>query len=658
MKRTLLTVMAVLAGALALGAAEKNHELRSPDGKICAVVHTGETLSYELSREGCTVLGRSEIALNIEGGVIYGGAAKLQKAVRSSVRETIESGLYKRASIDNNYNELTLTFKDFQLVFRAYDQGVAYRFVTRSKNDFKVLSEKAEFNFTADRKAWVPYVRQAENQFYNSFENYYRVMNISSWEKNRLAFLPVLVEGEGGLKVCITEADLFEYPGMYLSNNEGGSVLKGVYAPVPDTWEQGGHNMLEKIVLTRKECIAECTPSTIFPWRIVSVAVEDKDLLENDMVFCVSKAPEARDWSWVKPGKVAWDWWNDWNIRGVDFEAGINNATYKYYIDFAADNGIEYVILDEGWAVNRQADLFQVVPEIDLQMLCDYGAEKGVGIILWAGYWAFDRDMEKICEHYSKMGVKGFKVDFMDADDQQMAAFHHRSAQMAAKYGLMLDFHGTYKPTGLHRTYPNVINFEGVNGLEQLKWAQQGTDQVTYDVTIPFVRMVAGPMDYTQGAMRNATWHNYRPVNSEPMSQGTRCRQLAEYMVFTAPLSMLCDAPSNYLAEDECRKFIAEVPTVWDETVALESKVGEYVAVARRSGSTWYIGAMTDWTARDMELDLSFIGRSGLKGVAFSDGANAHRCASDFTLKDITVPENGKLKIHLAPGGGFAAVLE
>lgn len=329
-----------------------------------------------------------------------------------------------------------------------------------------------------------------------------------------------------------------------------------MFAPYPREIRQGGHNMLQGEVQSAENFIARCEGKTTFPWRTVIIAENDYELTDNDMVYKLATPNQLADISWIKPGKVAWDWWNDWNIRNVDFEAGINNETYKYYIDFAAEQGIEYVILDEGWAVNKKADLFQVIPEINLTELVEYGKSKKVDLILWAGYWAFNRDIEGICKHYAEMGIKGFKVDFMDRDDQQMVDFYHRAAQIAAKYNLMLDFHGAYKPTGLQRTYPNVINFEGVHGLEQMKWSPASVDQVTYDVTIPFIRMVAGPMDYTQGSMRNATRNNYRPVYSEPMSQGTRCRQLAQYVIFEAPFNMLCDNPSNYLAEPNARSLL------------------------------------------------------------------------------------------------------
>ena len=326
--------------------------------------------------------------------------------------------------------------------------------------------------------------------------------------------------------------------------------------------------------------------------------------------------------------------------------------------DFAAEHGIEYVILDEGWAVNLQADMMQVIPEIDLQELVDYGKSKNVGIILWAGYWAFARDMENVVKHYSDMGVKGFKVDFLDRDDQEMVNFVYEASEVCAKYKMLVDFHGVFKPTGLQRTYPNVLNYEGVNGLEQLKWSPESYDMVTYDVTIPFIRMIAGPMDYTQGAMRNAVKGNYRPVNSEPMSQGTRCRQLATYVIFESPFNMLCDAPSNYRREKECTEFISNIPTIWDETVSLDGKVSEYVAIARRHGNDWYIGALTNWTPRELDLDLSFLGEGDYILELFKDGINADRAARDYKKEVISVPTDRKLKIHMAPGGGYAARIQ
>lgn len=658
----LMTFIAAVLIAIGAMAAPKTYDLVSPDGRLKVEIKTGNGICYTLQHDSDVLLEDSYLGLYLTDGTSFGENAKVIGTSRRSVSEIYKTVLYKKAEVEDSFNELTLKFKNFNLVFRAYDDGMAYRFVSRMKKPFTVKDELASFNFAEDWNMWAAYVCQhtetLESQYYNSFENQYSYTPVSEWNKDRMAFLPLMVDGPHGKKIVITEADLMNYPGMYLYNGDGGSDIAARFAGYPDEVKQGGHNNLQMEVQSRKPFIAECGAAEVFPWRIIAVSENDLQMADNDMVYRLATPadPEA-DWSWVKPGKVAWDWWNAWNIRGVDFVSGINNDTYKHYIDFASANGIEYVILDEGWSVNGAADLFQVVPEIDLEMLVAYAAERNVGLILWAGYWAFDRDMEKVCEHYSKMGIKGFKIDFMDRDDQYMVDFHRRAAETAAKYHMMVDFHGTYKPTGLHRTYPNVVNYEGVHGLEQMKWSPVSVDQVTYDVTVPYIRMMAGPMDYTQGAMRNATRSNYHPVNDEPMSQGTRCRQLAEYVIFDSPLNMLCDSPSNYMKETECLEFIAEIPTVWDETRGLSGKVGEYIAMARRIGDTWYVGGMTDWNARELTLDLSFLPEGDHEVVIYRDGANAYRAASDYKKETIKLPADGKLTVHMAPGGGFAAVI-
>ena len=618
--------------------------------------------------------------MELHDGTVLGRNPKVTKIERKSVNQEIDASFYRKNKVKDQYNELKISFKgNFQVVFRAYNSGVAYRFVTKMKDSIIVKNEIAEFCFPYDYfKALIPYVNRkpAENgdfseQFCTSFENIYTDTLLREMEGNRLAFLPLLVRQsypavwESDLNrfdslhrhfAVITEADLHDYPGMYLKHTEGNSMI-GYFAPLPKTWEQGGHNNLQYVVKERHNYIAKTAGTRAFPWRVIAIATEDKELANNDLVYLLSEPSKVADISWIKPGKVAWDWWNNWNIWGVDFKAGINNETYKYYIDFAADKGIEYVILDEGWAVNKQADLFQVVPEIDLPMLVKYAESKGVGIVLWAGYAAMDKEMERVCKHYSEMGVKGFKVDFMDRDDQIVVNFYERMAAMAAKYHLFIDFHGAYKPTGLSRTYPNVLNYEGVFGLEQCKWVDSKTDMVGYEVTIPFIRMLAGPMDFTQGAMRNAAKWCYSPSWNEPMSQGTRCRQLAEYVIFDAPFAMLCDAPTAYMQEPECTEFITKVPTVWDETRILDGRVGEYIVSAKRKGDTWYIGTITDWNARTIEINLKELGITSGTVTMFVDGPNAHRKGVDYQKKTIPVPADGKLSVELAPGGGAAIII-
>lgn len=662
-KRFLFSISAAfLFAATPSFAKDGNYQVSSPDGHITASVTVGENISYTVSRDGQTLIAPSTISMNLSDDIVFGQNDKVRKTVRTSFDDTFSTVAYKKAEVRDNYNQILLNFKEFSLIFRAYDDGVAYRFVSNldKKKTYEVISEQAEFNFGEDRQAFIPYVnsgaKTVEGQFFNSFENTYTVQNLSQWRKDRLAFLPLVVAADDGVKILITEADLTNYPGMHVIGTEGSNSLKGTFAPYPKVIEQGGHNKLQGMVKDRENFIAKASGDEIFPWRVIMVSTSDSQLAVNDMVWKLSpKQDVGTDYSWVKPGKVAWDWWNDWNLYGVDFKAGINNETYKYYIDFASAHGIAYVILDEGWAVNLQADLFQVIPEIDIQELVDYGKERGVGIILWAGYWAFNRDMEKVCKHYSEMGVKGFKVDFMDRDDQLMVNFHARAAETAARYDLMLDFHGTYKPTGLSRRWPNVVNYEGVHGLEQMKWRPKECDQVTYDVTVPFIRMAAGPMDYTQGAMRNASKSNYRPVYNEPMSQGTRCRQLAEYVVFDSPLNMLCDSPSNYIAEAECTEFIAACPETWDESLGVNGEIGKYITIARRSGDAWYVGALTNWDERDITLDLNFLSKGEWTLDIFEDGPNAEKAARDYVHTTATVPAGRKVTVHLAPGGGWAA---
>ncbi|WP_409142235.1 glycoside hydrolase family 97 protein [Pedobacter helvus] len=639
--------------------AQKRYQLKSPDGKLVASISLNDKISYAITHQGDTILKPSVLNMSLDNGTVWGKNSQLKNAKTNTHHQQINALFYKRNQIDDHYNELVLSFKEnFNLIFRAYNEGIAYRFVSTSDKAITIKNEEAVFNFTKDFNTYVPYVKgkfkDIESQYFNSFENEYTYTPLSKINADKLAFSPMVVSLDHGKKVCLAEADLESYPGMYLTNTNASTSLQSNFAPYPTATQQGGHNELQQLVTARQPYLAKSKAKAQFPWRIVIVSTNDKQLADNDMVYKLAAPSRLADASWVKPGKVAWEWWNHWGISNVDFEAGINTETYQAYIDFASKNKIEYVILDEGWAVNKKADLFQVVPEIDLKKLIAHAKAKNVGIILWAGYYAFERDLEKVCKHYSEMGVKGFKIDFMDRDDQQMVDFHYRAAAIAAKYKLMLDFHGTYKPTGINRTYPNVINFEAVHGLEQMKWTGPELDQVTYDVTFPFIRMVAGPIDYTQGAMRNATKRTHRGINDEPMSQGTRCRQLAQYVIFESPLNMLCDSPTNYEKEQECTDFISAVPTVWDQTVALEGEIGKYIAIARKKADTWYVGAMTNWDGRQLEIDFSFLGEGNYVAELYRDGANANRIASDYKKETITIPANRKMSLAMAKGGGVA----
>ena len=646
--------------------AQKREQITSPDGRLQLTVEIGNIITWSVKTGDQTIIAPSPLSVTLGNGEIWGQNARIQKTSKQTADNIITAPFYKKNQVADIYNQLTLTFKgNWGLVFRVYDDGVAYRFRNLADKAFTIVNEEAAFCFDKDYNTIVPYVKARhdkeksfETQFFNSFENTYTHTSISRLNKDKLMFLPLVVELEQNRKVLITEADLERYPGLYLNSGQKERALTGVFAPYPKTVVQGGHNMLQGLVTAREPYMAKVEGKRDFPWRIAVISTDDKQLADCDMVYRLASPSRIGDITWIKPGKVAWDWWNDWNIDGVDFKAGINNDTYKYYIDFASRNGIEYVILDEGWAVNKQADLLQVIPEINIRELVNYAMDREVGIILWAGYEAFRKDMENVCRHYANIGVKGFKVDFMDRDDQQVVDFVYEAAATAARYNLVLDLHGIYKPTGLQRTYPNVLNNEGVFGLENAKWAPASTDLVTYDVTIPFIRMAAGPMDYTQGAMRNAAKGAYAPVYSEPMSQGTRCRQLATYIIFESPLNMLCDNPSNYLREKESLEFIAGIPVIWDETRVLEGKIGEYVTIARRKGANWYIGGLTNWTPRETTLDLNFLGNDKYQAILFKDGINADRSGRDYKREEFELTTDKQIVIQVAPGGGFALVLK
>ncbi len=615
-------------------------------------------LQWTVRHKGQVIIEPSAIALQLQGGEILGANPKITSSKLEKVKKEITAINYKKAIIPDEYHQLTVRCKgDFGLLVRVYNEGVAYRIFTSRKEDLVINDETVRFNFSADHKAFIPFVRDLRGSeiYINSFEALYKEINISKINPDTLAFLPLLVELDNGKKAVILEVDVEDYPGMFVNvNQQTRQGLVGTFAPYPLEEKQGGFNMMNLMVTSRADFIAKTKGTRSFPWRTIVISENDRELLDNDIVQKLAAPPRVADVSWIKPGKVAWDWWNNWNISHVDFRAGINTPTYKYYIDFAAANKLEYIVMDEGWSVST--DMTKVSDKIDLDEIVEYGRQKGVGVILWATWYALTQRIDEVFENYSTMGVKGFKIDFIDRDDQKTVASTYEIAEKAAKYRLMIDFHGIYKPTGLQRTYPNVIGFEGVKGLENTKWARD--DVPRYDVSIPFIRMMAGPMDYTPGAMRNANRDNFRPIHASPMSQGTRCHQLAMYVVFEEPLKMLSDNPTIYMKEQQTTDFIAKFPTTFDQTVAIDGRVGEYVAIARRKADTWYVGAMTNWNARNLTLDFSFLPRGVYQAEVFKDGINADREASDYKREVIKVDSGDRLEIHLSSGGGWAGILK
>lgn len=653
MKKNVFILIFALLSVCSYAKKETALEVKSPNGNVKIEVTTNDKIEWSVSMKNQVVIAPSEISMEIEGIGKLGYQGKVTSKKVESVSNKIETSLYKKSIIDDSYNQLTVKFKGgYAVVFRAYNDGAAYRFETTMKEEITILDETTIFNFSDDHMIFIPYRNPSGTDCYHtSFENNYDHIRISQIDKTQLAFAPVLVELPNGMKAAITEADLEDYPGMFIKGFDKAS-LEGDFAPYPLEEVKGGHNDLQAYVTKRANYLAKTNGTRTFPWRIVITSETDKELLNNDMVYKLASPSRIEDTSWIQPGKVAWDWWNDWNISNVDFRAGINTETYKYYIDFAAKYHIENILLDEGWA-NSQ-DIMQIVPEIDLKAIIEYATSKGIGVWLWGGWYPLNNKMDEALSLYSKMGIKGFKIDFMDRDDQKMVNFYYRMAKKAAEYKIMIDFHGAYKPTGLHRTYPNVLNYEAVKGLENAKWGNP--DFPLYDCTLPFIRQLAGPMDYTPGAMKNANKTNFKPIFTAPMSQGTRCHQLGLYVILEAPFNMLADNPTNYMKEEECTKFIASIPTVFDETVALDGKVSEYAAIARRKGENWYVGAIGNWDPHKIQLDFSFLPEgASYEAEIFKDGINADREATDYKREIITVNSKTKLEVNLSTGGGWAA---
>ncbi len=663
-----LALLLLVAG-ISVGAFAADYQLASPDGQTTITVSVGDETTWSVSLGSTAITEPSRIAVDARDAkgkqITLGTNTAKAKATRKSVSTSTESPFYKKSTISEQYNELRLAMNGYDIVFRAYDHAAAYRFVLKQKSALTIVNETAEFRFPSDAPAFVPYVNdnRAGERYCFSFESLYDEVNLSQIYADSLMILPMSVEVAEGIRATVFDASVRNYPGMFLQTEEAGAhALKATFAPFVLEEEVGGYAELNLVPTKRADYIAKVSATQALPWRVVLATDNDAQLADNDIAYLLSEPCAIADASWIKMGKVAWDWWNAFGIWGVDFTVGVNTATYKFYIDFAAENGLEYIIVDEGWS--SEEDLLSAMEGIDIEEIVKYGKEKNVGVILWSSWRNAIKNMAKTFDHYAAMGVAGFKIDFFDRDDQTVIASMEEIAAEAAKRHLLVDYHGA-RPTGLHRSYPNVVNYEGVKGLENCKWEPlkaDGTplhDFPRYDVTAPFLRMLIGPMDYTPGAMDNASRYNFRGINDNPMSQGTRVHQMAMYTLFEAPLQMLADSPMKYRREKACTDFIAAVPTVFEQTEVVSAKLAEHLTVARRSGSTWFVGSLTNWDERTIDLPLTFLS-DGTEYTAtiFADGVNAHRTASDFTCTEQTVRSSDTLTLHLAPGGGWTARFE
>jgi len=629
--------------------AQQKYVIYSPDEVIKTTITVGDEITYQVDYNSDAIVSPSKIAMEVENKGILGIQAEVQSTNRRTVDEMVTPIVQeKRKVIRNHFNELTLEFeKEFNLIFRVYNNGFAYRFNTQFDDEqIKVISEDVHVNFTDNHEVFFP----EENSFYTHSERYHKVEPLSNIGPERQAVIPTLVNINRGPNVIVTEADLVSYPGMFIRGTDNYGFT-GAFPNVVTKEDQRTDR--DVFPVERADYMAMTSGSRSFPWRVLIMESQDADLVNNQLVFLLSKPLQLEDTSWLKPGMVAWDWYNANNIFDVDFEAGINNQTYKYYIDFAAKYGLDYIILDEGWY--ELGDLTSVNPNIDVPELVEYGNQKGVDIILWVVWKTLEDQFDIAFDNFEKWGIKGIKVDFMQRDDQWMVDYYWRVAKEAAKRKMLVDFHGSYSPKGIRRAYPNVITREGVNGAEQNKWSTQLTPE--HNVTLPFTRMVNGPMDYTPGAMVNAQKENFRPIFNRPMSMGTRCHQLAMYVVYESPLQMLADSPTQYLQEPQMMEFLSAVPTEWDETRVISGQVGDYILIARKRGDTWYVGAMTDGSPRTLHLNMSFLGRGQYNASIYSDGINAHRYASDYDHHMKNVTAKSSMNVELAPGGGWAAII-
>jgi len=624
----------------------RDYKLASPDGKIVITVSAGTDITWSATYEGRDVISSAKTAMVLADGRTLGQNEKLRRATSGIIDQVLEPVVsYKRSKTPDKGNTLLLSFRSgFSIQFRAYNDGVAYRYETAFRDEITIKNEITDLSFTKGSTAWYP----LEESFMSHNERVFIPSSLDTITNKHLASLPSLFKSNG-VNVLFTEADIEDYPGLWIRGAGSGNIT-GVQPQYPESEKLFSDRNF--YVTGSKDYIAKTKGTRTFPWRIFIIAGNDGQLIESDMVFRLGSPNRIEDASWIRPGKVAWDWWNASNVYGVDFKSGINNDTYKYYIDFASKNGIEYIVLDEGW-YKIGTSVLKSIPEIDVPELCRYAAEKNVGVILWVVWKTFWDEMDEACALYEKWGVKGVKVDFMQRDDQKIVNFYYEAARKTAEHHLLIDFHGSYKPDGLQRTYPNALTREGVRGMENSKWERTITPE--HNVILPFTRMVAGPMDYTPGAMVNMDRTNFNPQFTRPASQGTRVHQMALYVVFESPLQMLSDSPSNYMKEQECTDFIVKVPVVWDDIKVLDAKTGDYLLLARRSGREWFVGGLTDWNPRQLSLDLSFLPAGNYEMDIFQDGINADKHAQDYKHLKRSVTAGDKMQIDLAPGGGWAA---
>ena len=643
--KKLILYIALLFSASAMMSA-KDYVLASPDGKNVVTVAAGAKLGLSLCVDGIGQCAFPEISMKVADAQ-WGCGDKLQGVRRASVDEKVDFIVPRRfASMDNKYNALTLRFKDYDLELRAYNDGIAYRFVGK-KSMVAEIDESASVVFPSDYECYAPLT----DNYQNWFEKPYTIAPVSKLDSTKVSMCPLMVNTEN-CHLLFADANLYDYAGFFMRPDHNGFRME--WPKYPATYEMVDWNN-KRYAVDRFDYIVKCNAKRVFPWRVVGISPKDNDaaLLTSELVYLLSEPAEG-DWSWVKPGKTLWDWWMDYNIYGVDFMAGINTDTYMYMIDHAASHGYEYLLIDEGWAEHDCTT--RLNPEVDMPAICSHAQEKGVGILLWVKWVNLDKEMEEVFKMASSWGVKGLKIDFMDRNDAEMVGWFETVARMAADYRMLVEFHGSYPNEGMRRKYPNLMTREGVYGAENDKWHRENTPQ--HHLHIPFIRQWAGPMAYTPGSMRNAQPEQFSPCISEPMSQGTRCHNMAMYILYESPIQMLADSPTKYNENPQWFDFLDNVPSVWDETVPICGKIGESLTLARRSGDRWFIGCMNgvDKPA-SQEIRFDFLDEGEWEMLYYKDGINAGKNAKDYAKGTCMVNRNSAMTVDIARNGGFVAII-
>jgi len=630
--------------------------VHSPGKNISVSVYYKDKITYTINYGEETILQPSLIDLVLENGQRLSGNLKLQKKSITSHDEKIISPVpEKRKVIIDNYNELTLQFRQpFTILFRVYNDGVAYQIITRFKDSITIKNEVARFNFSPNKKVLLPIVepRKDEDRFHTSFEELYQLKSINSLSDSIIAYSPALVGTGNEIKIGITESGLDDYPGMFLGGTKN-NALQGVFAPYPLEEKMTDGEFPQAIVTKRADYIAKVKGSRNLPWRVLLIAKEDKDLPSNDIVYRLASTSKLPDASWVHPGKGTDEWIIGINLFNVPFKSGVNTASYKYYIDFARQFGFQRIMMDAGWS--NYKNLFDINPAINMDTLTAYAKSKNIKISMWTLCSTLDRQLDSALDQFNKWGVDFIMTDFMDRDDQKMVDFYTRIAKACAEHKIMIMFHGAYAPKGFNRTWPNAVTREGVLGSEYNIWSDKPSPE--HDLTLPFTRMLAGPMDYEPGLLDNATKDQFRPIDKKVMSQGTRCHQLAMFVVYDNPMQIFSGNPSQGVLEPDFMNLLGSIPTTWDETKILDARVSDYIITARKKDNDWYIGGMTDWTSREFTLPLDFLDDGNYDAELCMDGVNADTYASDYVIKRFAFKKGQQLKIKMAQGGGFVLKL-